>query len=391
MSCGAPQPHRSRLLDARIAASLTLIAALLVGMAMSPPVRAQSLAVSAGGPYTSSPGLPIVMSGSLSAFGIAAFQWTWSFGDGTTAVGQTVQKVYTAPGTYTVILQVQTSQGLLSATTTATVVGQGGVGQLSAGGPYRGVVGQPIVMTATTGVIGAPVLQWTWSFGDGTAASGQTVQKAYAAAGTYTVTVQLQTAQGTFTASTTAFVTNQATSTQISAGGPYTGTVGQPITMSGSVLAVGLAPSQWTWIFGDGTSAIGQTVQKTYTTPGTYTVTLQVSQVGLVGSFTATTTATITGGATTTPAVPTTTVSLVAGCNNVIATWPDGTLPSTVVTAVTPAGVAVALWRQEPGTQVFVGYAPGAAAVSDLRTVNRFDALFICTIGPATLARPAVP
>jgi PKD repeat protein len=344
--------------------------------------------VSAGGPYTGVTGQPIAMSGSLSAAGLTVLQWTWNFGDGTAAAGQSVQKTYAAPGTYTVVLQVQTTQGQFTATTSATVVGQGGVGQVSAGGPYSGMVGQPILMTASTGLPGSTVLQWIWLFGDGTTGSGQVVQKAYAAAGTYTVTVQLQTTQGTFTASTTAFITGQGASVQISAGGPYSGVVGQPITMTGSVLIAGVIPSQWVWSFGDGTTAAGQTVQKTYSTPGTYTVSLTVTGVGLGASVTATTTATIAAGGATTPA-GTTSVSLVAGCNNVIATWPNGTVPGTVAAAVTPATAVVSLWRQEPGTQRFVGYAPGASVVSDLRTIDRFDALFICTTAPATLNRPA--
>jgi hypothetical protein len=128
-------------------------------------------------------------------------------------------------------------------------------------------------------------------------------------------------------------------------------------------------------------------VQKTYTAAGTYMVTVQaLGQFGTVGSVTATTTATVTGSTT----VPTTSVALVAGCNNVAATWQDGTAPSTVLAAVAPAGLVTAIWRAQPGTQQFLGYAPGAAAVSDLQVINRFDALFICTTGPATLARPSL-
>jgi PKD repeat protein len=249
-------------------------------------------------------------------------------------------------------------------------------------------------MTAGTGLLGLAVVRWTWFFGDGTSATGQTVQKTYTAPGVYTVTIQAQSVQGTATATTTANISGATSSTQISAGGPYSGLVGQPITMTASVIAVGFVPTLWTWSFGDGTTASGQTVQKTYTIAGTYTVTVQAqNQFGAVGAFTATTTATITGSTTagtSSPALSTTSVALVTGCNNIAATWPDGTAPSTVVAAVAPAGLVVAVWRAQPGTQQFVGYAPTAPVVSDLQTINRFDALFICTTGPATLARPVL-
>lgn len=54
-------------------------------------------------------------------------------------------------------------------------------------------------------------------------------------------------------------------------GGPYSGVAGQPVAMSAvnSVNAV-----SWQWDFGDGTSAAGLRVSKTYTFPGEYAVTL---------------------------------------------------------------------------------------------------------------------
>jgi PKD repeat protein len=260
-------------------------------------------------------------------------------------------------------------------------------------GPYSGVVGQPIFMSGSFTLTGVTAVQWLWSFGDGTSGSGQTVQKVYNAPGTYFVTLQVQTSQGTASAITSATITGQITGAAaglVSAGGPYSGTAGQPITMTGSVSLAGVVPTQWLWSFGDGTSGSGQTVQKTYAAAGTYTVTLQMqtSQGFLSASTTATITAT---GSTSATTGAISTVSLPSGCTNVAATWPDGTPVATLVAAVSPSSAVVSVWRSEAGTQSFAAYSPSAPqTTSNLTTVNRFEAVYICTTAPATLTRPAI-
>jgi len=258
-------------------------------------------------------------------------------------------------------------------------------------GPYTGVPGQPIVMTGTVNTVAVGVFQWVWSFGDGSSAFGQSVQKVYSAPGTYTVTLSVQTAQGFASTMTTATVVGQGPTIQISAGGPYFGVAGQPITMSALGL-LALPGAQLVWNFGDGTTGLGQTVQKTYAVPGVYTVTVLIqTTTAVTGALTAGTTATVSAVGTAAPAAvaATAAVSLAAGCTNVISTWPNGTAPGVIVSAVAPLEAVIALWRLTPGTQQFQGYAPNVTGVNDLLAVDRFDALFVCTTGPATLARPS--
>jgi len=258
-------------------------------------------------------------------------------------------------------------------------------------GPYTGVPDQPITMTGTVNTVAVGVIQWAWNFGDGSSAFGQSVQKTYALPGTYTVTLSVQTPQGFASVITTATIVGQGATTQISAGGPYAGVAGQPITMSALGL-LALPGTQLVWNFGDGTTGLGQTVQKTYAAPGVYTVTVLVQTTSAVtGALTAATTATVSAVGTAAPAATAATaaVSLAEGCTNVISTWANGTAPGVIVSAVAPPEAVIALWRQAPGTQVFQGYAPNATGVNDLLTVDKFDALFVCTTGPATLARPA--
>jgi PKD repeat protein len=367
-----------------------LLAVLVLGIAASvshpPGAQAQTVSVATNGPYTATTGQTIFMSASVGASGAVGTQFLWNFGDGTSGSGQTVQKVYTNPGVYTVTVQVQTNMGFGTASTTATITGSGtGTGQVSAGGPYTGTVGQPIVMTGTLNLLGATAFNWFWNFGDGTTGQGQSVTKTYTTAGTFTVTLQVQTGAGVSTATTTATISGQGGTGQVSAGGPYTGAVGQPITMFGTLNLLGATATAWTWNFGDGTSGSGQTVTKTYTTAGTFTVTLTV-QLSTGISSSATTTATIGGGTTPTQ---TTTVSLFAGCNNVASTWPNSTPTSTVSGAVSPAGSVTGVWRLDAATNRYLGFSPNVAqGVNDLPTVDKLNALFVCTSTAATLTRP---
>lgn len=84
------------------------------------------------------------------------------------------------------------------------------------------------------------------------------------------------------------------------------------------------------------------------------------------------------------------TVQLVAGCNNVTLTWPDGTVTSEVAAAVSPLSALLGMWRFDSGRQTYEGFSPLAPGASDLTSVNRTDAVFICLSTPGTLSRPSM-
>jgi hypothetical protein len=84
-------------------------------------------------------------------------------------------------------------------------------------------------------------------------------------------------------------------------------------------------------------------------------------------------------------------VDLVQGCNPIAATWADGTAIATVAGAVAPAEALDAIWKFDPATATWQGFSPSApAAVNDLTSVKRLDALFICVNAAATVARPVI-
>lgn len=194
-----------------------------------------------------------------------------------------------------------------SPSTTATP-GPGANFSVSIGGPCAGNTGQPVTFTASLQNAGpsSADVQFFWTFGDGSAvASGNPVQHTFMTAGTFTVSVAAQGNGRSATSATTAVI---AQSLPITAGGPYTGNIGQTINFSATSTGMLPADTTFTWDFGDGTpTATGQTVAHIYNTTGVFNVTLTAASATAGRTGLDKTTATI-GLATATPS-PTATAS----------------------------------------------------------------------------------
>jgi YD repeat-containing protein len=250
-----------------------------------------------GGPYGGTSCTAIQFNGSNSSDADGAItSYQWSFGDGTSGTGATVSHIYTTPGTRTVALTVTDNNGAqASASTTATIANCPPVA--NAGGPYNGVTNTAIQFNG--GGSSDPdgsITSYQWNFGDGTSGTGVTVSHTYTTIGTRTVTLTVTDNNGAqASASTTATISNQPP--VANTGGPYSGVVAQniPFSASGSYDPDGSIAS-YSWNFGDGGTASGFSLTHTYSSPGTYPVTLTVTD-NLGAQTSATTTASITTAA----------------------------------------------------------------------------------------------
>ncbi|MDH3646054.1 MAG: PKD domain-containing protein [Gammaproteobacteria bacterium] len=252
------------------------------------------------GPYSGQVGDNIAFDGSGSSDPDGSIvSYDWDFGDGGTGTGVAPMHTYSVDGVFTVTLTVTDNDGLTgSASTTATISAQPVAPTADPNGPYAAQVGESITFDGSgSSDPDGNIVTYAWDFGDGTAmGTGVMPTHAYSAAGTYDVTLTVTDSDGlTDTASTTATISQVQPLPPISdPNGPYTGTVGSPVSFdgSGSSDPDGNIVS-YAWDFGDGTAmGMGAAPTHTYGAADTYTVTLTVTDNdGL--SNTASTTATI--------------------------------------------------------------------------------------------------
>ncbi|MGW5878123.1 PKD domain-containing protein [Nocardiopsis terrae] len=117
--------------------------------------------------------------------------YAWDFGDGTTGTGTTTSHTYTGPGTYTVTLTVTDETGATNSDTVEVTVGTP-----DHTAPTADFTGSCYTwwyycsLDASGSSAGdAPIVSYSWDFGDGTTGTGATTWHFYDGPGTYTVTL----------------------------------------------------------------------------------------------------------------------------------------------------------------------------------------------------------
>jgi PKD repeat protein len=133
----------------------------------------------------------------------------------------------------------------------------------------------PLLVSLTDTSTGS-VTSRSWTLGDGTTSTSQTVTKTYSNPGTYAVTLTVSGSGGTTTATKSINVTSGAPVAGFSAT-PQQGTAPMAVnftdTSQGSITA-------WSWQFGDGGTSTARNPSHTYSAGGTYTVSLTVQGPG---------------------------------------------------------------------------------------------------------------
>ena len=266
-----------------------------IGAGNQPPVADPN------GPYTGTVGSPVIFdgSGSTDPDGTIA-SYAWDFGDGGTGSGEAPSHIYAADGNFTVTLIVTDNAGDTSApvTTTASIDRVNQPPVANPNGPYTGVVDVNVMFDGTgSSDPDGTIASYDWDFGDGATGTGPQPQHAYATSGAFTVTLMVTDNDGDSSdpVTTTAIIDPANQAPTADPNGPYTGTVGVPLSFDGS----GSTDPDGTiafydWDFGDGTALFdaGPTPSHTYSTEGVFTVTLTVTDNDGASSDPVSTTAT---------------------------------------------------------------------------------------------------
>ncbi|MEO8087904.1 MAG: PKD domain-containing protein, partial [Bacteroidota bacterium] len=194
--------------------------------------------------------------------------YTWNFGDGTgTSAQQNPSHTYNIPGTYTVTL----AATLGSCNDIDSIVSYITVNPSPTAGFSAANVCLGDAMNFTNSSSGAT--GYTWDFGDGTGNSTSTNPSyTYTTANTFTVTLVASNGLCTDTL-TQSVVVNNTPQVSFSSSGATTGC--DSLTVNFLNNSTGGGGNSYTWNFGDGIGTSSQQAPSyTYTSPGTYTVTL---------------------------------------------------------------------------------------------------------------------
>ncbi|MDQ3051437.1 MAG: PKD domain-containing protein [Bacteroidota bacterium] len=195
----------------------------------------------------------------------------WSFGDGTTSTLENPSHTYNGTGWFNVCLTITDSVAQCSDTECDSVFVGGGV----LCDPNFVYQSSPTasVFIAT----GQNNASWSWDFGDGTTStSGPTATHSYSAAGTYLVCLTATVANGGPTCTSCQNVVIQNAANCSSNFAIYPDSVTQH-TYYAYNLATGVAPLNYTWSWGDGTSSNTAYPSHTYSGPGLYTICLTIT------------------------------------------------------------------------------------------------------------------
>lgn len=205
--------------------------------------------------------------------------WEWNFGDRTPLNNeQNPVHVYTAPGVYTVTLTVTTSAGSDKETKVQYVVVSGAPVADFSVSRVSGVAPLPVSFTDTSAVGAATVLSWAWDFGDGGLSAEQNPSHTYQSSGVYPVSLKIVTSAGEDQEVKSSLITVDEKPAAAFAGAPLSGPAPLSVAFSDQSAAGTQPITRRQWDFGDGglLSTLVNPV-RVYSTPGKYSVSLQVT------------------------------------------------------------------------------------------------------------------
>ncbi|GAB4406115.1 MAG: hypothetical protein OHK0039_07600 [Bacteroidia bacterium] len=206
---------------------------------------------------------------------VALNAWNWTFGNGNTSTGVfPPAQTYATPGVYTLTLRVADANGCRDTATYQVEAYANPVADFAA----SDTVGCAPTAITFTDLSAGPVaiVAWLWNFGDSNTSTQQSPTHTYAADGAYTVSLTVTDANGCSHTRTRTQYIRLIHPVAAFTYNTFRGCPGTTITFTD--VSTSTHPlTAWLWDFGDGATSTQQHPSHTYTTPGTYTVRLTVT------------------------------------------------------------------------------------------------------------------
>lgn len=239
--------------------------------------------------YTTTP--PCAPSNEIFTFNVIApgapsgSTYEWFFGDGNSGSGLSTTNTYNTAGSYTVLVKVKNNNQILGQSTMAvTAIGQGvtPVASFYAQQTNATTTGNYYTFNSTSSLAKGSITSYVWDYGDGTSGTGSFSTHTYiqtSVAQSFTVKLTITSSAGCVSSSTQ--VVTVPAGYNISGGFTYTSTSpckpsSEVFTFTGPTAGVP-AGAVYTWDFGDGIGGTGNPINKSYTFPNSYNVTLTIT------------------------------------------------------------------------------------------------------------------
>ncbi|TVR77751.1 MAG: PKD domain-containing protein [Chitinophagaceae bacterium] len=200
--------------------------------------------------------------------------WSWNFGNGNTSTNQNPSAVYSNPGTYNVSLTVSDGTGSSTEVKNAFITVNALPTPAFTASPTTGCAPLTVSFTDQSVANSGTINSWTWDFGDGTISTQQNPTHTYNAVGNYTVTLVVR---NSFNCNSSIAQSNFIQVTpfpQANFSIDSTFFCEVPATVNFTNLSTGPSATSYFWDFGDGNTSTDENPVHTYTTQGTFDVTL---------------------------------------------------------------------------------------------------------------------
>lgn len=197
----------------------------------------------------------------------------WDFGDGTTSTSINPVHVFPGNGNYSVSLTVTDLNGCVDANAKTDYIF---IGNPTADFDADTTTAEcPPLEVTFADQSSSDVTNWYWDFGEGSTSQLTNPSKIYNSAGSFTVSLIVETLQGCRDTMTKANFVNLQGPNGSFTFTPKEGCRPREVTFTGA----GTDIADYTWFFGDGSTGSGQTVSHTYITDTTLTPVMLIEDV----------------------------------------------------------------------------------------------------------------
>lgn len=194
--------------------------------------------------------------------------WSWNFGDGNTGTLQNPSHYYPIAGNYNITLIATSSFGCKDTTVLPVNIQPSPVANFT---PSTGCANANVSFSDASTILSGTLNGWSWNFGDGNFSTQQNPIHVYAATGTYSVTLIVNSAAGCADTITKSINISPLPIADFVSNSPcYSDSVSftnNSTISSGSI-------SSWNWDFGDATTSTLQSPNHFYSVAGSYNISL---------------------------------------------------------------------------------------------------------------------